>query len=88
MNTKKKVAKRIPISDAKKLAEKLGYNRVIILAHDDEAGMTSVCTWGKSLDDCALAAEDGNRLKKIMGWPDEMCKDKPARIKRKERSGK
>ena len=80
MNIKK--AKRIPISDAKKLAEKLGYNRIIILAHDDESGTTSVCTWGKSLEDCSLAAEDGNRLKKIMRWPAELCNDKPARVKR------
>ena len=77
-----KTAKRIPISDAKAIGEKCGYNQVIIVAWDENTGTTSVCTWGKSLNDCDLAAKSGNFVKKALGWPDELCNAKPARIKR------
>ena len=80
-----KTGKRIPIKDAKEIGNKHGYSQVIVVAWDEETGTTSVCTWGKSLKDCEQAAAGGNFVKKALGWPDEMCKDKPARVKRKER---
>jgi len=80
-----KTGKRIPIKDAKEIGKNHGYSQVIIVAWDKETQKTSVCTWGHSLDDCDQAAQGGNFVKKALGWPDEMCKDKPARVKRKER---
>ncbi len=78
-----KSGKRIPISDAKSIGNKNGYNQVIILAWDSETGKTSVCTWGKSLVDCDQAAQGGNRIKKeILRWPEELCNDRPLRVKR------
>lgn len=79
-----KTGKRIPIVDAKSIGEKRGYNQVIIVAWDENTGITSVCTWGKSLKDCSQAAEGGNLIKKTLGWPDELCHAKPARIKANE----
>ena len=81
-----KTAKRIPISDAKAIGEKCGYNQVIVVAWDENTGTTSVCTWGKSLTDCDLAAKGGNFVKKALGWPDELCHEKPARIKRLDKA--
>lgn len=80
----KKTGKRIPIKDAKEIGLKNGYSQVIIVAWDGETSTTSVCTWGKSLKDCDQAAMGGNFVKKALGWPDHLCQDKPARIKRKE----
>lgn len=77
--------KRIPIKSAKEFAEKYGYSEIIIFARDGETGMQSVCTWGKTLEECKNAAEGGNAIKKSLGWPEELCEAKPARVKRKEK---
>lgn len=59
-----KTGKRIPISDAKNIGVKNGYNQVIIVAWDKTTGITSVCTWGSSIEQCKQAAEGGNFVKK------------------------
>jgi hypothetical protein len=85
-DTKKpKTGKRIPISDAKAIGINHGYTQVIITAFDKNTGITSVCTWGKSLEDCVQAAQGGNFVKKALGWPPEKCNDKPARQIKKEK---
>lgn len=81
MNT----GKRIPISDAKKIGTERGYTKVIIVAIDGETGIQSVCTWGKTQDDCESAAIGGNEVKRLMGWPEDMCSTKPARQVKRER---
>ncbi len=80
-----KTGKRIPISDAKAIGELRGYSQVIVVGWDDQTGMTAVCTWGKTMKQCEQAANGGNFVKKALGFPDEMCQDKPARQKRKEK---
>lgn len=79
-----KTGKRIPITDAKKIGQNHGYSQVIIVAWDDVTGTTSVCTWGSTLKQCDQAAQGGNFVKKALGWPDDKCQDKPARVKNKE----
>lgn len=74
--------KRIPITAAKNIATQYGCSQVIVLAFDSE-GRTHVITYGKTLVDCAQAAEGGNRMKRVMGWPEEMCKAKPTRAARR-----
>jgi hypothetical protein len=81
-----KTGKRIPISFAKKIAEEFGYAQVIIHAYDDITGLQCVTTFGKSLADCDNAAKGGNAIKKLLGWPEELCNAKPARITRKEKT--
>ena len=76
---------RIPIADAKKIGTSHGYDQVIIVAWDKNTGITSVTTWGSTLEQCAQAAEGGNFVKKAMGWPLEECQAKPARVKRAEK---
>lgn len=70
---------RIPISDAKAIGVNRKYTQVIITAFDKDSGVTSVCTWGKSQEDCVQAASGGNFVKKALGWPLEKCNDKPSR---------
>jgi hypothetical protein len=80
--SEKAMPKRIPIAVAKRIAEEQGCSQVIVLAFDGE--LTHVVTYGKTLMDCAQAAEGGNRMKRVMGWPENLCNDKPSRVKRKE----
>lgn len=43
----------------------------------------SVCTYGKSLEDCESAAHGGNVIKRLVGFPEEMCNTQPRRLKKK-----
>ncbi len=81
----KKTGKRIPISDAKRIGKERGYSQVIIVTHDKNTGIESVCTWGENQQDCEMAAEGGNFVKKALGWPDKNCKSKPRRQTKKEK---
>lgn len=85
METKNESGNRIPIADAIKIGETHGYSQVIIVAWDGNTGSTSVVTWGKSVKESEQAAKGGNFVKKALGWPDDLCQDVPARVKRKKR---
>lgn len=74
------MTKRIPITAAKGIAQAHGLRQVILLGWDGER--THVVTYGKSMQDCRQAAEGGNKLKRALGWPEELCNDKPARARR------
>ena len=79
------MSKKMPISAAKELAKKYDKDQIIILAWDKTTGDHWVTTYGKSIEDCAQAAEGGNRIKEFLGFPKEAYQSKPARIKRKEK---
>ncbi|MHB8871670.1 MAG: hypothetical protein ACYC5G_04415 [Candidatus Doudnabacteria bacterium] len=79
-----KIGKRIPISWGKKIAEDLGYTQVIVHGFDGNTGIQSVMTYGKTLDDCRNAANGGNEIKRLLGWPEDMCNTKPRRGKPKQ----
>lgn len=80
------MSKKMPIAAAKEIAKKYDKDQVIILTWDRKTGTTWVTTYGKTLVDCEQAAVGGNRIKKqILKWPDELCQDKPARAKKKEK---
>lgn len=74
-----KSGKRIPISAAKSVANDFGYTQVIITAFDKTTSTTSVCTYGKSQEDCQQAAQGGNFVKKALGWPESAINAKPLR---------
>jgi hypothetical protein len=78
-----KTGKRIPITVAKKIANELGYTQVIIHAYDGVSGIQSVCTYGKSLEDCDNAAQGGNAIKRLLGWDEKLCNAVPYRAKKK-----
>lgn len=78
--------KGIPITAAKRLAKEYDKNMVIIVAWDARFNCTHVTTYGKSYNECVDAAKNGNAIKRnLLGWPEEECKDKPARQIKKER---
>jgi hypothetical protein len=69
---------RLPIQDAKEIAHKRGLRQVILLAWDGER--SHVVTYGKSIEDCDQAAQGGEKLKKVLGWPN--WEAQPSRVKK------
>lgn len=63
--------KKIPISAAREIAEKYGYNQVVIIAR--AVGVCEhVTTYGSDKANCDIAARIGDFLKfKIMKWETE-----------------
>ena len=63
--------KPIPITAAKLIATKYGYDQVVILARKTGAlGREHVTTYGVTKEHCSIAAKMGNILKhKILRWP-------------------
>ena len=80
-----KTGKRISIQSAKNIANDFGYTQVIVVAFDKGTGITSVCTYGKSQEDCVQAAEGGNFVKKALGWPESAINAKPSRQVKNEK---
>jgi hypothetical protein len=76
--------KNIPIAAAKRIAKDYDKDQVIIVTWDNTHSMMHVTTYGKSINDCEQAAQGGNFVRKALGFPEEDCNVKPARIKRKE----
>jgi len=75
-------SKRIPIKSAKDIAQKYDKDQVIIISWDRKTGTTWVTTHGKTIEDCNMAAEGGNKLKReFLKWPEELCNEKPKRKK-------
>lgn len=66
-------AKHIPISEGKKIAQKYGYDQVIIYTRKvGEPGGEHMVTFGIDKVHCNIAARIGDFLKhKIMGWRSE-----------------
>lgn len=74
---------RIPIQPLKDLAKKFGLSHVILLAHQEASGLDHVVTYGETVEQCSQAADFGNRLKEVLGWPASMFAQ-PSRVKRLE----
>ena len=77
--------KNIAISDAKKIAEKVGLTHVVIYGYN---GFNEwICTYGKTTKQCDEAAKAGNWFKKQLGWKKHLS-DKPSRVKQIEAENK
>ena len=78
---------KIPIAAAKRIAKEYGIDQVVILGRVPESepgkgdGSDHVTTYGRTLVHCDIAAQMGNKLKRILGWPPDQCNAKPARLK-------
>lgn len=75
-------AQRIPIKAAKQIAREYGYDQVVIFARAHRFdNKEHVTTYGKTVEDCDVAARMGNHLKRVVGWPEEKCNAIPRRMK-------
>jgi len=75
--------KKLPIKAAEDVAKAYGLVQVIIIARARVGrgdSVDHVVTWGKTVSDCSLAAEAGNSIKRIMGWPESKCHSWPRRL--------
>lgn len=81
--------KAIPISVAKAIANKYGYDQVIVFARkvgeDPDPHGEHMTTYGVTVEHCKVAAKIGDFLKyKIMGWvKDESASAAPALVLQK-----
>jgi hypothetical protein len=62
--------KVIPISELKEFAKKYGYDHVIVFATAGK--MQYVATYGHTLEECDRAAQFGDKMKDVLGWPDSL----------------
>lgn len=70
---------KIPIKNAKEFAIKHNLSQIIIFGYDGKE--QHVATWGKSIEDCASAAEGGNQIKTLCGWPNSLHAE-PSRVRK------
>jgi len=61
------------------LATKCKLNQIIIFGYDGKN--QHVATWGRTIEDCASAAEGGNQIKTFCGWPNSLHAE-PARVRK------
>jgi hypothetical protein len=82
------VNRRLPIRAARDIAREFKLDQVILIGYERDMDhtfprqMTHVVTYGKSKVDCLQAAQGGNKLKKVLGWPDSL-RAEPSRMKGK-----
>jgi hypothetical protein len=76
--------KGVPIKVARALSREFDKDQVIIVTWDAAHKKMHVTTYGKTLLDCSRAAEGGNFVKRALGWPEKLCNDKLARVRRSE----
>ena len=72
---------RIPIERLKELAKQYDLTHIVMLAYHPDDQTNHVVTYGKSIEDCAQAADFGNKLKDALGWP-EALHAQPSRVKK------
>jgi len=75
--------KRIPIKTAREIAKSQKFNQILIFGWDREGNITSVATYGKTVEDCDQIAQAGNWFKKkALHWPENECCAEPSRVKK------
>lgn len=64
-----RIGRPIPVSAAREIAKKYGYEQVVIYARlTGDEGLEHMTTYGVSKVHCAVAAKIGYTLKAFMGW--------------------
>jgi hypothetical protein len=73
--------KRFPIRAAKEVAQKYNQDEVILVTRDRKNNLIHVVSYGKTLVDCADAANSANNLRKHLGFPESACHEVPRRLR-------
>jgi len=69
MPPQEQIPNSLPLSVAREPLEKYGLQQVIMLCMDSD-GVHHIVTYGKNKEQCKEAGLSGDRLKKLIGWPD------------------
>jgi hypothetical protein len=72
---------RISIKSVKDFAVKFGLDQCIVFGWEKHEKKQQVATWGRTLEDCASAAEGGNQIKTFCGWPNSLHTE-PSRVRK------
>ena len=75
-STDTKTTNGIGIARAKAWREEIDATHIIILAIGRD-GTQHVATHGETVQQAREAAISGNRLKELLGWPEDLCHTKP-----------
>lgn len=67
---------KITISEVKGIRELIGASHLILFAVAPD-GTRHVATHGLTEKNAREAASAGNKLKNALGWPEDLCNDKP-----------
>lgn len=67
---------KIPIAAAKAIREQLRATHLVIFAVD-ESGEQCVATHGQTQIHAKESAKAGNKLKRALGWPEDLCQSTP-----------
>ncbi len=70
----------VPINDLRKLTKARDLTHVIVWAFDADK-VQHVATYGRNIEQCAQAADFGNKLKHALGWPDSLHAQ-PSRVRK------
>lgn len=66
------IMRPVPIAAAERIAKQYGYDQVVIYARrvgdDPDPHGEHLTTYGINKTHCAVAAQIGTTLKKVMGW--------------------
>lgn len=71
---------KIPIKELENIAKKYNLSHVIMLAYSPNDITEHIVTYGETIENCSDAADYGNKLKDVLGWP-ESLKTHPNRVK-------
>ena len=71
---------KIPIKVLKELAQKYGYSHVVMFAAGSK-NMQYIATYGRRIKDCDQAAQFGDLMKDVLGWPEKLHAA-PSRVRR------
>lgn len=71
--------KKIPVTRLKQMSKDFGLDHIIVFATGNKKMF--IATYGRTVEECSEAADFGNRLKDVMGWP-ESLHQQPSRVKR------
>lgn len=71
--------KKIPVKALREFCQAQGLQVAVLLGWG--SGVQHIVTWGKTIEQCAAAAESGNKLKAAIGWPESLHAE-PPRVKK------
>jgi hypothetical protein len=70
---------RIPIKALKQMSKDYGLDHVIVYGTEGET--QHIATYGRTIDECSEAADFGNKMKDVLGWP-ESLHQQPSRVRK------
>lgn len=62
---------KLPVEALERISDEFQQDQVVVLTHDRSRNVTTVATYGASIQDKLDAARAGEFIKRPLGWPPE-----------------